>query len=85
MLTKDQITDPDFQKLLQIALTDLSIRRTMAENTVAEVNQEMRSLEKDDRLDKLDLQIQAIRADYDHYSQFVDPSFKLDINQEYSE
>ncbi|MTV82161.1 hypothetical protein [Secundilactobacillus folii] len=85
MKNKSDMTDPDFQKLLQIALTDLSIRRTMAENTVSEVNQEMRSLEKDDRLDKLDLQIQSIRHDYDHYRQFVDPNFKLDINQEYSE
>ncbi|KRK97757.1 hypothetical protein FD04_GL000727 [Secundilactobacillus odoratitofui DSM 19909 = JCM 15043] len=85
MLTKTQMTDPDFQKLLQVALTDLTIRRTLVENTIAEVNQEMRSLEKDDRLDKLDLQIQAIAADYDHYSQYVDPNFKLDIDQEYSE
>lgn len=85
MLTKDQMSDSDFQKLLQVALTDLTIRRTLAENTVAEVNEEMRSLEKDDRLDKLDMQIQAIAHDYEHYKQFVDPSFKLDIDQEYSE
>ncbi|MCH5461213.1 hypothetical protein HC026_01510 [Lactobacillus sp. LC28-10] len=85
MLTKNQMSDSDFQKLLQVALTDLTIRRTLVENTVAEVNEEMRSLEKDDRLDKLDMQIQAIAHDYDHYKQFVNPNFKLDINQEYSE
>lgn len=85
MLTKNQMSDSDFQKLLQVALTDLTIRRTLAENTMAEVNDEMRSLEKDDRLDKLDMQIQAIAHDYDHYKQFVDPNFKIDIDQEYSE
>lgn len=85
MLTKDQMSDSDFQKLLQVALTDLTIRRTLAENTMAEVNEEMRSLEKDDRLDKLDMQIQAIAHDYDHYKQFVDPNFSIDIDQEYSE
>lgn len=85
MLTKNQMSDSDFQKLLQVALTDLTIRRTLAENTMAEVNEEMRSLEKDDRLDKLDMQIQAIAQDYDHYKQFVDPNFSIDIDQEYSE
>lgn len=85
MLNKDQMSDSDFQKLLQVALTDLTIRRTLAENTVAEVNEEMRSLEKDDRLDKLDMQIQAIANDYEHYQQFVDPKFTLNIDQEYSE
>ncbi|WP_282803562.1 hypothetical protein [Secundilactobacillus kimchicus] len=48
MQTKDQMSEPDFQRLVQIALTDLAIRRTVAENDMADVNEEMRSLEKDD-------------------------------------
>ncbi|ANZ62768.1 hypothetical protein AYR62_00740 [Secundilactobacillus paracollinoides] len=85
MTPKSQMSDPDFQRLLKVALTDLTIRRTMLENEMQDVNEEMRSLEKDDKLDKLDMQIQAIRRDYDHYMQFVDPEFKLDLAEEYME
>ncbi|MDT6965281.1 hypothetical protein [Lactiplantibacillus pentosus] len=46
MLTKADMSDRDFQKLLQVALTDLGLRQTMLENRVSEVNEEMRSLEK---------------------------------------
>ncbi len=80
---KDRISEPDFQKLLQIALTDLSIRQTLLENEVASVNEEMRSLEKDDKLDKLDARIRNIKTDYAHYRQFVDPNFNLDVSEQY--
>ncbi|AKP64365.1 hypothetical protein FC99_GL000594 [Levilactobacillus koreensis JCM 16448] len=83
MLTKEQMGEPDFQKLLKVVLTDLTIRRTLLENEVQEVNEEMRSLEKDDKLDKLDVEIRAIQTDYDHYQQFVDPDFKLDVASQY--
>ena len=85
MLTKADMSDRDFQKLLQVALTDLGLRQTMLENRVSEVNEEMRSLEKDDQLDKLDMQLRAVRQDYDHYRQFVDSDFKLDVADQYRE
>ncbi|MGX6393303.1 hypothetical protein [Lactiplantibacillus pentosus] len=85
MLTKADMSDRDFQKLLQVALTDLGLRQTMLENRVSEVNEEMRSLEKDDQLDKLDMQLRAVRQDYDHYRQFVDFDFKLDVADQYRE
>ncbi|PRO83949.1 hypothetical protein C6Y10_09700 [Lactiplantibacillus pentosus] len=85
MLTIADMSDRDFQKLLQVALTDLGLRQTMLENRVSEVNEEMRSLEKDDQLDKLDMQLRAVRQDYDHYRQFVDPDFKLDVADQYRE
>ena len=47
------------------------------------MNQEMRSLEKDAELEDLDNQIQAIQADYHHYRDFVDPNFKIDLDQYY--
>ncbi|WP_282800963.1 hypothetical protein [Secundilactobacillus kimchicus] len=85
MQTKDQMSEPDFQRLVQIALNDLAIRRTVAENDMADVNEEMRSLEKDDKLDRLDAQIRAIQSDYDHYRQFLDPEFKMDVTAPYNE
>lgn len=85
MLTKTEMNERDFQKLLQIALNDLGLRQTMLENEVSAVNDEMRSLEKDDKLDKLDMQIRAIRQDYDHYHQFVDTNFKLNVADQYRE
>ncbi|EHL95145.1 hypothetical protein HMPREF9103_03117 [Lentilactobacillus parafarraginis F0439] len=84
MSPKDKMRNPDFQKLLRIALADLSIRQTLLENDVADVNEEMRSLEKDDKLDKLDARIRVIKKDYAHYKQFIDPSFKLDVTDQYS-
>lgn len=83
MKTKDEMTQPDFQKLLALVLDDLSIRRTLLENREQEVNQEMRSLEKDAELEQLDNQIQSIQQDYDHYKQFVDPNIKIDTNDFY--
>ncbi|KZU93154.1 hypothetical protein A1D15_1911 [Lactiplantibacillus plantarum] len=82
MLSKAEMNERDFQKLLQIALTDLGLRQTMLENEVSSVNEEMRSLEKDD---KLDMQIRAVRQDYEHYHQFVNSNFKLDVADQYRE
>ena len=85
MKTKDEMTQPDFQKLLALVLDDLSIRRTLLENREQEVNQEMRSLEKDAELEQLDNQIQLIQQDYDHYKQFVDPNIKIDTSDFYTQ
>ena len=54
MKKQSEMHSADFQKLLALALGDLAVRRTILENKVAEVNQELRSLEKDAELEKLD-------------------------------
>ena len=61
MKTMQEMAPADFQKLIALVLADLTIRRTLLENREQEVNQEMRSLEKDAELEDLDNQIQAIR------------------------
>ena len=73
----------DFQKLLALALGDLTVRRTILENKEAQVNQELSSLEKDAELERLDQEITAIQADFDHYHQFVDPAFTFDAAEYY--
>lgn len=67
MKTMQEMAPADFQKLIALVLADLTIRRTLLENREQEVNQEMRSLEKDAELEDLDNQIQAIQDDYHHY------------------
>ena len=77
MKKQSEMHSADFQKLLALELGDLAVRRTILENKVAEVNQELRSLEKDAELEKLDQEITAVQADFDHYRQFADPNFKF--------
>jgi D-ribose pyranose/furanose isomerase RbsD len=84
MQLQNKMSTPDFQKLLKIALADLAVRQTIVENEMQHVNEEMRSLEKDDHLDRLDLQLLTIKNDYEHYLQFVDPDFTLDITKLYA-
>lgn len=76
---KTEITETDFQKLLQIALQSLTIQRTLLENEAAELNQELRTLERDDELEKIDRALIALNSDYEHYLALVDKDapFKL--------
>ena len=83
MKTMQEMAPADFQKLIALVLADLTIRRTLLENREQEVNQEMRSLEKDAELGDLDNQIQAIQAEYQKYRDLVDPNFKIDLDQYY--
>ena len=83
MKTMQEMAPADFQKLIALVLADLTIRRTLLENREQEVNQEMRSLEKDAELEDLDNQIPAIQDDYHHYRDIVDPNFKIDLDQYY--
>ena len=69
----------DFQKLLQIALQSLSIQRTLLENQSREVALELRTIERDDELEKIDRQLLKMKADYDFYSQYLDPSLPFDL------
>lgn len=83
MKKMSDMTEADFQKLLALVLNDLTIRRTLLENRESEVNEELRSLEKDRELEELDNQVQAVQADYDHYKEFVDQKFDLDLDKYY--
>lgn len=83
MKKMSDMTEADFQKLLALVLNDLAIRRTLLENRESEVNEELRSLEKDRELEELDNQVQAVQADYDHYKEFVNPKFDLDLDKYY--
>lgn len=83
MKNKNDMSNSDFQKLIALVLNDLTIRRTLLENRESEVNQEMRSLEKDRELQELDNQVQAVQADFDHYHEFQNPNFKIDLDHYY--
>ncbi|MFD0896904.1 hypothetical protein [Loigolactobacillus binensis] len=72
MLSKDDMAPADFQKLLNIALMDLRIRRTLLENEIADQRADLRTLEQDEAIEKLEQQIQPVREDYDHYKQFLE-------------
>lgn len=77
------MTEGDFQKLLQIALQSLSIQRTLLENQAAELNDELRTLERDDELEQIDRQLLLVRADYEHYLSLVDPEHPFNLNAYY--
>ena len=81
---KTEITETDFQKLLQIALQSLTIQRTLLENEAAMLNDELRTLERDDDLEKIDRALIALKRDYEHYVAMVDKEnpFKLDAYYE---
>ncbi|MFC6170900.1 hypothetical protein [Loigolactobacillus jiayinensis] len=72
MLNKNDMSDADFQKLLNIALMDLRIHRTLLENEIADQRADLRTLEQDEAIEDLEQQIQPIRRDYDHYKQFLE-------------
>ncbi|MFD1319136.1 hypothetical protein [Loigolactobacillus zhaoyuanensis] len=72
MLSKDDMSPADFQKLLNIALMDLRIHRTLLENEIASQRADLRTLEQDEAIEELEQQIQPVREDYDHYKQFLE-------------
>ncbi|WP_416353357.1 hypothetical protein ACNAN0_11535 [Agrilactobacillus fermenti] len=80
-----EMSQGDFQRLLQIALSDLRIRRTLLENHMADVQAEPRSLEQDDEIDRTEQQIQRIAADYRHYQTFVDEAIAKTIDVSYEQ
>ncbi|MCI1986383.1 MAG: hypothetical protein LKJ69_05595 [Lactobacillus sp.] len=75
MLTQAEMSTGDFQKLLRIALNDLTIQRTLLENEMAQEADDLRTLERDDNVATLDRRIMLIQRDYDHYKQFLDPDY----------
>ncbi|MFD1471654.1 hypothetical protein [Companilactobacillus mishanensis] len=75
MKNKSEMSDGDFQKLIRICMNDLTIQRTLLENDMQEQRDDLRTLEQDQAIDKLERRIMLIKKDYEHYSQFADPSF----------
>jgi hypothetical protein len=73
MPTKAEMSEGDFQKLLKIALMDLRIRRTLLENEIADQRNDLRTLEQDEAIERLEQQILPVKADYDHYAAFLKP------------
>lgn len=71
MPTKADMSEGDFQKLLKIALMDLRIRRTLLENEITDQRNDLRTLEQDEAIERLEQQILPVQADYDHYSTFL--------------
>lgn len=68
----------DFQKLLQIALMDLRIRRTLLENEINELQDEIRTLEQEDQIGQLETQIMTIQKDYEHYKAYLSEAVATD-------
>ncbi|QGG61820.1 hypothetical protein [Loigolactobacillus bifermentans] len=71
MPTKADMSEGDFQKLLKIALMDLRIRRTLLENEITDQRNDLRTLEQDEAIERLEQQILPVQADYDHYRTFL--------------
>lgn len=65
------MSEADFQKLISIALSDLSIRRTLLENESRQLQNQMRTLEQEETLEKIEEEILAIERDYQHYLAFA--------------
>lgn len=81
MKEKSEMSTGDFQKLLQISLSDLKIQRTLLENEIQHQRDDLRTLEQDQAIEKLERRIMLIKKDYEHYQSFVDPDF---LDQDYS-
>lgn len=71
-MKKQDMTEADFQKLLQIALSDLSIRRTLLENESRQLQAQMRTLEQEEAIEKIEEEILTIERDYQHYLSFTE-------------
>lgn len=61
----------DQQKVLQLALQSLQIQQTLLENQLAETRLELRTLERDDALEKLEHQLILLRQDEEYFQQFL--------------
>ncbi|MFC6322353.1 hypothetical protein [Companilactobacillus baiquanensis] len=75
MKSKDDMSNGDFQKLLAIGLNDLSIQRTLLENEIQHQRDDLRTLEQDQAIEKLERNIMLIKKDYEHFKEFSDPTF----------
>ncbi|WP_125565177.1 hypothetical protein [Companilactobacillus insicii] len=78
MKAQTEMSRGDFQKMIKICLNDLSIQRTLLENEEQNQRNDMRTLEQDQAIEKLERRIMLIKKDYDFYKQFADPNFETD-------
>lgn len=76
MKAQTEMSRGDFQKLVRICLNDLSIQRTLLENEEQTQRDDLRTLEQDEAIEKLERRIMLIKKDYDFYKQFLDPDFE---------
>ncbi|WP_334328553.1 hypothetical protein [Companilactobacillus sp. HBUAS59699] len=76
MKAQTEMSRGDFQKLVRICLNDLSIQRTLLENEEQTQRDDLRTLEQDEAIEKIERRIMLIKKDYDFYKQFADPDFE---------
>lgn len=74
------MTEGDFQKLLHIALVNLRIQLTIVENEIQRTNQELRTLEQQEQLEKLEEQYLKLEKDWHHYTEFVKEGYYYEDN-----
>ncbi|VEI30783.1 Uncharacterised protein [Listeria grayi] len=74
------MTEGDFQKLLHIALANLRIQLTIVENEIQRTNQELRTLEQQEQLEKLEEQYLKLEKDWQHYTEFVKEGYYYEDN-----
>ncbi|MCL2676638.1 MAG: hypothetical protein FWF14_02065 [Streptococcaceae bacterium] len=79
MKTQNNMPNGEFQKILALGLQNLSIQATLLENQIAVLNQEMRTLERDDEIEKLDTELYNVRALYTRYNEYVDPDMSIEL------
>lgn len=85
MNAENKYSAADEQKILTLALQSLSIQATLVENQIADLSAEMRTLERDDEIEKCDRQLTRLRADYTYFQQFLDPNMPIDLESLYYE
>lgn len=79
MKTKADMGQGDFQKLLQLTLQYLTLQQTIAENQINQLNEELRTLERDEEIDKLESALIRLRKDALHYQEFVDTKHPFEL------
>lgn len=77
------LTTGDFQKLVHIALHYLTIRQTLVENELSQLQQELRTLEREEKVTELERELYLLQQDYQHYQAYSDPTFKIDWDNYY--
>lgn len=79
----EEMGNGDFQKLLQIALQSLEMKQTIVEGRITELNQELRTLERDEEIEKLEAFFLSLKKDYQHYLTFVDEKKPYELDQDF--
>lgn len=75
----------DQQKVLQLALQSLQIQQTLVENQLAETRLELRTLERDDTIEKLESQLILLRKDETYFQQYLSPKITNNLLHYYDD